>query len=293
MDFIGEPPRTVRSHSFLTPKYKKYICFFFSLNLKNLFARNYITLTLIHFPFVFRLTHGFIFFGCSFAQPSFERHTLLNQVTRTNRRGFAEVHPTGRSRRVLVLYTGGTIGMCPSKRGYVCEAGYLPKLLKSLPMFHDANYDLSQEDLPPGMFQTSIEEEVQVSSSVSEDEVQDKTRPKTRPTTTPTTPTNPSSKKSLEQAQTHLNSSHISTATSTNCEATALHRRGSDSNNPNPNPNIGSDSIHNEYSISDPLITPVSEYGRRTVYCIKEYQPLLDSCNMVSSDWARLVFFCY
>jgi len=154
----------------------------------------------------------------------------------------------------------------------VCEAGYLPKLLKSLPMFHDANYDLSQEDLPPGMFQPSIEEEVQVSSSVSEDEVQDKTRPKTRPKTTPTTPTNPSSKKSLEQAQTHLNSSHI--------DATALHGRGSDS-------------IHNEYSISDPLITPVSEYGRRTVYCIKEYQPLLDSCNMVSSDWARLVFFCY
>ena len=118
-----------------------------------------------------------------------------------NRRGFAEAPPQGRSRRVLVLYTGGTIGMKPSSRGYVCEAGYLPKLLQSLPMFHDPDYDLSQEELPV------IKEDITVDS---------------------------------------------------------------------------------KFNMSDPLITPVSEYGRRTLYYIKEYDPLLDSCNMASTDWVRV-----
>ena len=36
------------------------------------------------------------------------------------------------------------------------------------------------------------------------------------------------------------------------------------------------------------LITPLSEYGRRTCYAIKEYIPLLDSCNMKCDDWARV-----
>ena len=118
-----------------------------------------------------------------------------------NRRGFAEAPPQGRSRRVLVLYTGGTIGMKPSSRGYVCEAGYLPKLLQSLPMFHDPDYNLSQEELPV------IKEDITVDS---------------------------------------------------------------------------------KFNMSDPLITPVSEYGRRTLYYIKEYDPLLDSCNMASTDWVRV-----
>ena len=40
--------------------------------------------------------------------------------------------------------------------------------------------------------------------------------------------------------------------------------------------------------MSSPLVTPISEFDRRTVYDIKEYIPLLDSCNMVSTDWARV-----
>ena len=59
------------------------------------------------------------------------------------RRGFALPHPSGRLRRVLVLYTGGTIGMVPSPRGYVCEPGYLPRLLGSLQMFHDPDHGLA------------------------------------------------------------------------------------------------------------------------------------------------------
>jgi lysophospholipase len=41
-------------------------------------------------------------------------------------------------------------------------------------------------------------------------------------------------------------------------------------------------------SVSDPLVTPVSEFGSRTLYVIKEYAPLLDSCNMACEDWARV-----
>jgi lysophospholipase len=37
-----------------------------------------------------------------------------------------------------------------------------------------------------------------------------------------------------------------------------------------------------------PLVTPVSEYGERTLYAIKEYNPLLDSSNMRCEDWARM-----
>ena len=76
-----------------------------------------------------------------------KRNSMITNAL-PNKRGFAEIHPSGRLRRVLVLYTGGTIGMMPSSRGYVCKSGYLPKLLESLPMFHDPDFDLSSEDLP-------------------------------------------------------------------------------------------------------------------------------------------------
>lgn len=115
-------------------------------------------------------------------------------VRKTYHRGFALIKQN--SRRVLVLYTGGTIGMAPSPRGYVCKAGYLPKLLCSLPMFHDPDYDLSQENISMSTDSSSV--------------------------------------------------------------------------------------------VSEPLVTPLSEFDRRTVYYIKEYIPLLDSCNMVSTDWARV-----
>ena len=122
------------------------------------------------------------------------------------RRGFALPHPSGRLRRVLILYTGGTIGMVPSPRGYVCEPGYLPKLLGSLQMFSDKDhgYDLSAEG---GL----------------------------------------------------------------NC----------------PQVIQGADASQ-ESSVSEPLVTPVSEFGLHTLYVIKEYAPLLDSCNMACGDWARV-----
>jgi len=37
-----------------------------------------------------------------------------------------------------------------------------------------------------------------------------------------------------------------------------------------------------------PLVMPESKDGRRIVYTVWEYEPLLDSCNMTMTDWARL-----
>jgi lysophospholipase len=131
--------------------------------------------------------------------------TTSSLIRNTYHRGFAPIKKN--SRRVLVLYTGGTIGMAPSPRGYVCKAGYLPKLLRSLPMFHDPEYDLSQENL-------STSSSSSVNNVTKEDD--------------------------------------------------------------------------SSFVMSEPLVTPLSEFDRRTVYFIKEYKPLLDSCNMVSTDWARV-----
>jgi len=59
---------------------------------------------------------------------------------------------THKIRKVLVLYTGGTIGMKTSDRGYVCIAGYLPSVLKELPMFNDPDFNFKTQkvSLPTG-----------------------------------------------------------------------------------------------------------------------------------------------
>ena len=48
-------------------------------------------------------------------------------------------------RRVLMIYTGGTIGMKASDHGYICVKGYLPQVLRDLPMFNDKEFDLEKE----------------------------------------------------------------------------------------------------------------------------------------------------
>ena len=45
-----------------------------------------------------------------------------------------------RLRSVLVIYTGGTIGMQPTPRGYTPAPGYLQSLVSTMPMFHDAEH---------------------------------------------------------------------------------------------------------------------------------------------------------
>jgi lysophospholipase len=93
--------------------------------------------------------------------------------------------------RVLVLYTGGTIGMKESERGYEPVRGHLGEVLSKLPQFHDPS--------APGETELGLPED------------------------------------------------------------------------------------------SGPLYRmPPSRFGRRVVFSIKEYEPLLDSSNMGMEDWARI-----
>ena len=41
--------------------------------------------------------------------------------------------------KILIIYTGGTIGMRLKKDGYQPECNYFCKALRKLPMFHDSN----------------------------------------------------------------------------------------------------------------------------------------------------------
>ena len=43
------------------------------------------------------------------------------------------------SKRIAIIYTGGTIGMMPSEQGLVPEAGYLPKRLQQEPRLQSAS----------------------------------------------------------------------------------------------------------------------------------------------------------
>lgn len=60
--------------------------------------------------------------------------------------------------KLLLLYTGGTIGMMPSHRGYVPVSGYLEKQLESMPQFHDKN--MPHLTTPPSRFGKRIQYDI-------------------------------------------------------------------------------------------------------------------------------------
>ena len=45
-------------------------------------------------------------------------------------------------KHIYIAYTGGTIGMKPSKQGYVPAAGFLSDTLKKMPEFHRSEMPL-------------------------------------------------------------------------------------------------------------------------------------------------------
>lgn len=49
---------------------------------------------------------------------------------------------TDQPRRILVLYTGGTLGMVPTDRGYAPRPGFLAECLAKMPSFHEAGSPL-------------------------------------------------------------------------------------------------------------------------------------------------------
>ena len=63
-------------------------------------------------------------------------------------------------KKVLLLYTGGTIGMRTTPRGYAPAKGFLQQQLQAMPQFHDIDYkgELNPEDLitPPSVLGTRV-----------------------------------------------------------------------------------------------------------------------------------------
>ena len=95
--------------------------------------------------------------------------------------------PVAEKQRVLILYTGGTIGMKNSDKGYIPATGYMAEKLHSLPQFHDRELYESKKEW--------------------------------------------------------IKTSHV---------------------------------------------MPLSSHGRYVGYDIKEYNPLLDSCNLSNNDWEKI-----
>ncbi len=60
--------------------------------------------------------------------------------------------------RLLLLYTGGTIGMMPSERGYTPVSGYLQRQLEGMPQFHDKT--MPRLTTPPSRFGKRIRYDV-------------------------------------------------------------------------------------------------------------------------------------
>ncbi|KAF9359828.1 hypothetical protein BGX26_011296, partial [Mortierella sp. AD094] len=163
--------------------------------------------------------------------------------------------------RVLVIYTGGTIGMKNTKQhGYIPVPNYLADTLSSQARFHD---------LPS--LNTVFGRLSRTSSGVNLN-------------TLPITSLN----KHLDPAMNGLFSHHTIPPEQATINGTAA--------GATLPPNTPVNKIRlpcfahlpNKQGKIPSLITPPSLYGKRIRYSILEYDPLLDSCNMTMTDWVRI-----
>ncbi|KAF9208974.1 hypothetical protein BGZ49_006946 [Haplosporangium sp. Z 27] len=163
--------------------------------------------------------------------------------------------------RVLIIYTGGTIGMKNTKQhGYIPVPNYLADTLSAQARFHD---------LPS--LNTVFGRLSRTNSGVNLN-------------TAPNSPLN----KHLDPAMNGLFTQHTippeqATTNGTQAGATLP-----------PNTPVNKIRLpcfahlpHKQGKIPS-LITPPSLYGKRIRYSILEYDPLLDSCNMTMTDWVRI-----
>ncbi|KAF9116764.1 hypothetical protein BGX27_011078 [Mortierella sp. AM989] len=163
--------------------------------------------------------------------------------------------------RVLVIYTGGTIGMKNTKQhGYIPVPNYLADTLSSQSRFHD---------LPS--LNTVFGRLSRTNSGVNLNSLP-----------------NTSLNKHLDPAMNGLFSHHTipseqATINGTTAGATLP-----------PNTPVNKirlpcfEHLPNKQGKIPSLITPPSLYGKRIRYSILEYDPLLDSCNMTMTDWVRI-----
>ncbi|KAJ2366305.1 hypothetical protein H4S01_002781 [Coemansia sp. RSA 2610] len=230
--------------------------------------------------------------------------------------------------KVLIIYTGGTIGMKHDKiNGYSPAKGYLLEKLKSIGRFHDpdgfTDFDIEfHRSSDTSHLASRLKDTVNGSGVVGR--------------LSPRSPAHPVSTNSLiETARRRLldmsrgfnhtpqladgvsdkqspnstkGTSSASRRPSMEPEALSLTNTAATSRAANREPitsttvpqtsNVddGDEVCSNDArgtgtpsKLSEWLITPRSMYGRRVQYCFLEYDPLLDSCNMDMTDWVRIV----
>ncbi|KAG0210617.1 hypothetical protein BGX28_009142 [Mortierella sp. GBA30] len=164
--------------------------------------------------------------------------------------------------RVLIIYTGGTIGMSnTAQHGYIPVPNFLAETLSKQARFHD---------LPS--LNTVFGRLSRTNSSVDLESL----------------PNNTALNKHLDPAMNGLLRKHTippehATINGTSSGATLA-----------PNTPVNKiripcfSHLPNSQGKIPSLITPPSLYGKRIRYSILEYDPLLDSCNMTMTDWVRI-----
>ncbi|KAF9915503.1 hypothetical protein BX616_006022 [Lobosporangium transversale] len=162
--------------------------------------------------------------------------------------------------RVLIIYTGGTIGMSNSKiHGYVPVPNFLAETLSKQSRFHDLQ-----------SLNTVFGRLSRTNSSVNLDSLME-----------------PSLNKHLDPAMNGLSHHTIPP------EKATINGTSSGARLP-PNTPVNKirlpcfSHLPNNQGRIPSLITPPSLYGKRIRYSILEYDPLLDSCNMTMTDWVRI-----
>ncbi|KAI8336549.1 asparaginase-domain-containing protein [Chlamydoabsidia padenii] len=150
--------------------------------------------------------------------------------------------------RVLIIYTGGTIGMKHTpEHGYIPFPNYLAKSLSKVQRFHDPRNPHGHSTMSRSPSTDSLD------SLHSDQPNQSSTSPNSPPNHSPP----------------------FGQITNT---VRSISRHRTDSSSPTPSSNKEELVIQQLPS----LITPIS------LYSILEYDPLLDSCNMTMEDWVRI-----
>ncbi|KAJ3108160.1 hypothetical protein HDU97_002072 [Phlyctochytrium planicorne] len=161
--------------------------------------------------------------------------------------------------KVLILYTGGTIGMKNmAQHGYAPVPGFLSEVLSSMRRFHDP--EAANRTRANGSLSSTGWTNVLGPVSDLHD-----------PTRTLYSPVN------LPLKYVYLNE---------NLESTV--EDAPDRVNPVDEPSVLINGTPVMRSRLPAMITPVSLYGKRIKFSILEYQPLMDSSNMTMKDWVKI-----
>ncbi|KXS15782.1 asparaginase-domain-containing protein [Gonapodya prolifera JEL478] len=174
--------------------------------------------------------------------------------------------------KVLIIYTGGTIGMKNTpQHGYIPAPGFLARCLALSTRFHDPSGYAHAFGFPERSVDGLLSPNVPLVETVSADGNE-----------TPLKWSELERRASVMEGQEWplFNAVNIPTTHSTTLLPASTSLTSADL------PQINGTSYFR--SNLPALISPASLYGKRTLYSVLEYDPLLDSAEMTMSDWVKI-----